>query len=61
MTVEMVDCPLDPSHQVSKKKLDSHLKKCNIGKLKQQTQANPFFKQKINNQQELQVEKVKLQ
>lgn len=47
--IEMIDCPLDSTHQVRKDKLETHLKKCNKLKLITKTQENPFYEEKINN------------
>jgi len=45
---ERIPCPLDGSHTVFKKSLESHLKICNATKQQQQLASLPYFKENCN-------------
>ncbi|CAD8160348.1 unnamed protein product [Paramecium pentaurelia] len=59
--IDWIECPLDPSHKVKKVKMDKHLKICNKKKLDEELKQNPFFKEKINLEEDAQQKKMKLQ
>ena len=45
---ERVACPLDPSHCVYKKRLQSHLQVCNVVRDEQEMSKEPFYRKNLN-------------
>lgn len=45
---ERVPCPLDPTHCVYKKRLQSHLQVCNVVREEQELAKEPFYKKNLN-------------
>lgn len=43
-----IPCPLDPSHNCFEDKLDKHLKKCNVAKLRKVSEQSEYFVKGIN-------------